>query len=246
VTAPDVTLAPTTVPVAETFQSFQGEGPSLGVPAHFIRFGLCNLTCKWCDSGWTWDRTRYDVAKECPPRTLNSLLGEIVAAALPLAVFTGGEPLIHHKALGNLLHRLRDSRLQGGLSKDHQIEIETNGTLIPSFPSDLVTRFNVSPKLENSGVSLRKRINGEALRWLAQTSRAIFKFVVCDLADLEEIDRYVALFDLPRDRIYLMPEGVSVADNNTHLQAVAEAALARRYRLTTRLHVAIWGNKRGV
>lgn len=36
--------------VSEIFYSVQGEGPTTGYPAIFIRLALCNLKCEWCDS----------------------------------------------------------------------------------------------------------------------------------------------------------------------------------------------------
>ena len=50
--------------VAECFgvetPTFQGEGPSCGHPALFIRLSRCNLTCARCDTKYTWDWSRFD------------------------------------------------------------------------------------------------------------------------------------------------------------------------------------------
>lgn len=37
-------------PIVEIFESLQGEGFNTGMPAIFVRFGKCNLTCPWCDT----------------------------------------------------------------------------------------------------------------------------------------------------------------------------------------------------
>ena len=51
--------------VAEIFgPTWQGEGPSAGQVAAFVRLGLCNLTCAWCDTAYTWDRSRFDLRAE--------------------------------------------------------------------------------------------------------------------------------------------------------------------------------------
>ena len=39
----------------EIFHTLQGEGPSVGVPAVFIRASRCNLHCVWCDTDHTWN-----------------------------------------------------------------------------------------------------------------------------------------------------------------------------------------------
>ena len=35
--------------------SLQGEGPETGRPSIFVRLSLCNLTCVWCDTPYTWN-----------------------------------------------------------------------------------------------------------------------------------------------------------------------------------------------
>src|SRR5262245_42764119 len=46
---------PITLQVSELFLSLQGEGPSAGTPAHFLRLQGCDVGCTWCDSKYTWD-----------------------------------------------------------------------------------------------------------------------------------------------------------------------------------------------
>ena len=43
------------VRISELFHSIQGEGPSAGTPAHFLRLQGCDVGCTWCDSKYTWD-----------------------------------------------------------------------------------------------------------------------------------------------------------------------------------------------
>ena len=46
-------------------------------------------------------------------------------------------------------------------------------------------------------------------------------------------------------RIILMPEGQTVAELDAKAKRIAEIAIARGYRYTDRLHIRIWGDKRG-
>jgi hypothetical protein len=43
-----------------------------------------------------------------------------------------------------------------------------------------------------------------------------------------------------------MPEGVTVDALSRHSQTIAEAVVARGWNLTTRLHILLYGNRRGV
>jgi hypothetical protein len=42
-----------------------------------------------------------------------------------------------------------------------------------------------------------------------------------------------------------MPEGTDAATLTERMQALAPAVLARGWRLTPRLHVLLWGDRRG-
>jgi hypothetical protein len=52
-TAASASAAPATLRISEVFASIQGEGPWVGRPSVFMRLGLCNLECAWCDTKFT-------------------------------------------------------------------------------------------------------------------------------------------------------------------------------------------------
>jgi hypothetical protein len=68
----------------------------------------------------------------------------------------------------------------------------------------------------------------------------LFKFVVTDTADLDEIA------ELGVAPVWVMAEGTDAATLIARMQALAPAVLARGWGLTPRLHVLLWGNRRGV
>lgn len=219
--------------VSECFgPTFQGEGPSLGRRAGFLRLGRCNLACSFCDTRYTWDWDTHDPATELHHAHPDDLAAQLRAMDVPLVVVTGGEPLLQQTHLGPLL-----AQLQG-----MDIEIETAGTLPPDPTiTDLVTRFNVSPKLANSGNPAERRYKPDVLRAFEATGKAIFKFVVTD--DFTEVDIVVA--DNRLTNVWIMPEGTDGPTVIERTHALAAPTAERGWNLTTRLHVLLWGNERG-
>ncbi|MEV4091089.1 7-carboxy-7-deazaguanine synthase QueE [Streptosporangium saharense] len=223
--------------VAERFgPTLQGEGPSSGVPAIFVRLSRCNLSCGFCDTPFTWDSTRFDLRDESTRMTVAEVAAWVLADDTRLVVITGGEPLLQQQALVPLT----DALVQAG----RRVEIETNGTVLP-HPRLLVdgVRFNVSPKLANACLPSDRRIVPEALAALASSGRAVFKFVAEKTADLEEIDRLQRRFAL--GEVWVMPEGTTseqVVDRARHL---VDAVIARGWSLSLRTHVLLWGDERG-
>jgi 7-cyano-7-deazaguanosine (preQ0) biosynthesis protein QueE len=224
--------------VSEVFgPTFQGEGPSAGRRAGFVRVGRCPLACSWCDTAYTWDWSRFDPAVELARRSVDDVLVEVDAMAVDMVVVTGGEPLAQRAALGALARGLRDRAMR--------IEVETSGVIAPPPDLvDLVDQWNVSPKLANSGMPAERRIVGDALAAFVATGRAVFKFVAIDLSDLDEV---AALVDGHRlAPVWIMPEGTDAATVTARLQTLAGPVLARGWQLTPRLHVLLWGDRRGV
>jgi 7-carboxy-7-deazaguanine synthase len=232
----------------EIFHTLQGEGPHVGRPSVFVRLSGCNLTCRWCDTPYTWrwhtttaaherhetyDREAEQVALS--PAALAERLGRFPTRAL---VFTGGEPLAQQRAILEVLDLL---------GADFTVDFETNATIVPEPAlAARVATFVASPKLANSGVVAPLRLREAAMRWFATSPASWFKWVVADTADLDEIDALVARFDLPIARQILMPEGTDAATLRARAPAVAAAALVRGYRFSDRLHVHLYGGGRGV
>jgi 7-carboxy-7-deazaguanine synthase len=219
--------------VSEVFgPTVQGEGPSLGRRAGFVRLGRCNLACSWCDTPYTWDWSRFDPSVELSRVDVPSVLAAVDAMDVPMVVVTGGEPLLQQTAVVGLLE---------AMAGRWRIEIETAGTIAPKPELvELVDQFNVSPKLANSGNPLSQRLRPDVLGAFMDTGKAVFKFVVAGVHELDE----VAGFGV--SPVWIMPEGTSAAVLHHRLAMLADAVIERGWNLTTRLHVELWGDKRGV
>jgi 7-cyano-7-deazaguanosine (preQ0) biosynthesis protein QueE len=223
--------------ISEVFgPTFQGEGPSVGQRAGFVRLGRCNLDCDWCDSKFSWDWSNYDPDKELSTSDTGAVLHQLEGMHVDLVVITGGEPLLQQHAIVPLLEGCRE--------RAWRVEVETNGTIRPAVNAGLVTQWNVSPKLANSGIPLPRRYRPDVLRAFEATGRAVFKFVVTAPAELDEI---AGMADECRlSTIYVMPEGIDAATVTGRLQELAEPVLERGWHLTPRLHILVWGDRRGV
>lgn len=207
------------------------------MPATFLRLAACNLRCRYCDTPYTWDFERFDVAREVRTQHLDEVVARLNAEVPDRLVVTGGEPLLQQQTLALLFERLPASLA---------IEIETNGTIAPNSALwDRVTQWNVSPKLALSGMPVEERIILPVLRAFAQCDSAFLKLVVAEQADMQEGDQLIADAAWPSQRVVWMPEGISAQRLNLRGRWVAEQAAARAQRFSTRLHVLLWGDERG-
>jgi 7-carboxy-7-deazaguanine synthase len=232
-------VGPTLV-LSEVFgPTIQGEGPSMGRRASFVRLGGCNLKCSWCDTAYTWDAHRFDLKQELRRHSVSEVLDVVGAHGTTLTVLTGGEPLLHQRQAGWL-------RLLDGLSESpREVEVETNGTRPPSdATTERVARFTVSPKLAHAGMPAVQRIDPEVMRAFVATGKASFKFVARVPGDLDEAGELAQRCGIPASSIWIMPEGVTPADVHSRSLALIDAVLRRGYNFSTRLHVLLWSDER--
>ncbi|HEY6195769.1 MAG TPA: 7-carboxy-7-deazaguanine synthase QueE [Candidatus Eisenbacteria bacterium] len=217
-----------TLRVAELFRSLQGEGPSAGTPAHFLRLQGCDVGCAWCDTKYSWDATR---GRAC---TIAEAFRELRALGdAPLLVVTGGEPLAHPGV---------DRLLAAALGQWPRLEVETSGIVPPPLAHERL-HYMWSPKLP-SATGRWADTWAHAARFLGDP-RTTVKLVVGD-GDEESALRLIHDYALPRARVLLMPEGITDAALRARALALAELCQREGLRLSPRLHVWLWGAKRGV
>ncbi len=235
----------------EIFRSIQGEGPALGRPRTFVRLSGCNLHCVWCDTAYTWNWVgtpfahengkKFEPNAEMIKLSATETAARIHALASEGVVITGGEPLLQTDALVEMIDALREH--------DHRalVEIETNGSIAPS--DDLINRidcFVVSPKLAHSGNDAELALKPEALRRYAQVPGAFLKFVAKDARDVETAAEIAELYAIPAQRIYIMPEGTTSEGVRARGVALIDAVIAHGFTYSDRLHIHLFGQKRGV
>lgn len=228
--------------ISEIFYSIQGEGALMGTPSVFIRTSGCNLRCRWCDTPYaSWNPEGEEMSVE-----------QIVADAgkypTRFVVITGGEPMIA-KGMAGLLTELK--------ALDKHITIETAGTVPPGdIACDLAS---ISPKLADSTPTVEMagsawvqkhestRIQSSVLReWCANYEYQL-KFVISSVMDIHEAEEVVRDIGIavPPEKVLLMPEGTDMATLRKHTPLILEWCKERGYRFSPRLHIELFGNKRG-
>jgi len=223
--------------IAELFHSVQGEGRWTGTPSLFIRTSGCNLRCWFCDTPYTsWQ-------PEGEPWTVDRLVDWTAGFDCEHVVITGGEPLLAGE-LPELTSRLKQRR--------HIITIETAGTVWQPVACDLMS---ISPKLANStprGAAWEqrheeRRRQPEVVRRLLADFGHQLKFVVDTPNDIADVEAWLRDFPaaLP-ENVYLMPQGTDAALLREKLDWIAPAASARDWNVSRRLHIELFGNRRGV
>jgi 7-carboxy-7-deazaguanine synthase len=113
--------------------------------------------------------------------------------------------------------------------------------------------MSISPKLANStpdgvfhSMHEQMRLQPDVLRRLTREYDYQLKFVVADSSDLAELQSIAKSVNAPADKIILMPEGITSEALSERGPWIAELCKTHSYRFGPRLHVYLYGNRRGV
>ncbi|MFO7736324.1 MAG: 4Fe-4S cluster-binding domain-containing protein [bacterium] len=173
--------------ISELFSSIQGEGSFAGLPAFFIRFSGCNLSCPYCDTKGS--RCLKDGAIMTPEEIIStkdfSFFSDIC--------ISGGEPMCQSDALCSLLEAIPDEK---------RVSIETNGSfslekLREKFPD---VYLSVDWKLPSSGSDSFKMENLNCI-----APRGWLKLVVSDDKDLNFIEKNKTELSKFSGKIFISP-----------------------------------------
>lgn len=217
--------------VIEKFLSVDGEGPTSGQLATFIRFQGCNLRCSWCD-------TKYSYNKENITEVLSAeeIYEYIKQNSVINVTLTGGEPL----AQENIEELLELLNTDESLS----VHIETNGSIdIEPFKKAYENlSFIVDFKLPLSGMTSKMNINNLK----AVDFKDVYKFVIGSQEDLEKAYSIIKEYNLTeRCIVYLSPVAGSIDMQN--IVKYMKLKNLNKVRLQVQLHKIIWDPKaRGV
>lgn len=268
-------IDPNKLLISSDFYTVQGEGISSGIPAYFVRLGICNLTCgmsrkfanqlekekkledgeifegdlhkegkaTWtCDSTsqWLWRGEDKEFQYLIDRWKEQGVYEDILKGDIHI-IWTGGEPTIkgHQVAINNFTDYWSANEDTSLMNVFY--EIETNGTVVIDSLFHLLDQINCSPKLANSGMTEKQRINPEAIKRIMQHDNYQFKFVISTEEDVKEIFRdFVEPFNIPLRNVVCMPGLDDAANFEERTQFCLEMAKKYRFRGLTRLHIAAW------
>lgn len=253
------------VPLMESFgPTIQGEGALAGLPTLFLRFGLCDYRCVWCDSKFSVEPET--VKRDARRLTQLELLDEVKTLAHYPGMWitlSGGNPAMHELGLF-----VSEAKADGYL-----VSVETQGSLWREW-LQLVDHLTISPKPPSSE-QLTQRAIGDVHRFIATAvetvppQRRSVKIVVFNEYDFEWARNFIGWLDESDNawQTYLSvgtPSvtrwGTDVAEKVNDRQVrdqigdryawlcgkVAGDPLLVHTRVLPQLHVVAWGHARGV
>jgi len=225
--------------ISEIFYSIQGEGRLLGVPSVFVRTSGCNLRCRWCDTpytSWQPDGNTLSVKK---------ILDEVARYPTRHVVITGGEPLLAPD-IDELTVQLK--------RRGAHITVETAATIYKPLVGDLIS---MSPKLANStpwqrskgefaAMHEKRRLNYQVMQRFIDGYDYQLKFVVDRKKDLAEVRSVVEqLRNVDAARVMLMAQGIKQSELDRKARWIVESCKMYGFSYTPRLHIQLFGNRRG-
>lgn len=226
--------------ISDLFFSIQGEGRLVGMPSAFVRTTGCPLRCVWCDTEYTSWQPQGEAM------TVPEILTRLAEFPTRHVVVTGGEPLIA-PGIEELCAGLR--------ARDYHITIETAAVVFKDVACDLVS---LSPKLSNSIPYQREggrwaerhdkqRLRLDVIQAFLEHSDYQLKFVIDRQEDIEEARAIVdQLHGVDPAKVLLMPQGTNPEELARRGVWLAELCKRYGFRYCPRLHIELYGNRRGV
>jgi len=232
--------------IVEQFETIQGEGKYVGVPSYFIRTTGCNLRCEWPNPDGTTTRCDTPYTSFNPEKgqdlDIDKVFETLRLSKIEHIVITGGEPTMQNDLKGAA--ELFDKR-------GYHVTLETNGT---KFIKDLPAFMSISPKLSSSYAQTNEREKGLHIRnnnfmdtivdYMLHNDYQL-KFVGNDSKDLEQILDIQRILHVPKHKIYIMPQGITTEQFKDREQMLVKFCIEHGFNYSPRLHIDIWGNKRG-
>ena len=263
------------LPIIDCFVSLQGEGKYTGYPSLFIRVSGCNLRCCFqdsiCDTAYSSFHpekghfTKDDVVELLAKYPM--LEDIVITGGEPMMYQEGLGDLMEYIELITDHHFQVTVETNGTIAPDPEHAFEQYVSLYSISPK-LKTSVPVPYKkymvprpdglhdsIQFDDMSVEKynkvRRNIPALVAMMESADYQLKFVYSNEESLEDIDDLLqaikeAYGSAPfPECIMLMPEGTTVEQLDRVSQEAAAVCIERGYHFSDRLHIRLWGDKRG-
>ena len=220
--------------VIEKFISVDGEGPTAGELATFIRFQGCNLRCSYCDTKYSWNEESLINIEVLSAKEIYDYIKDTKVKNVTL---TGGEPLIQ-KNIGSLLELLNND-------KDLVVHIETNGSVNIKEFKEKYKNIIFILDYKSPSSNMMKQMDIENFNLIDK--KDVYKFVIGNKEDINKALDIIKLYDLQnRCLVYFSP----VFDSSLTMEEIVDFMKENNLnnvRLQVQLHKIIWDKEvRGV
>lgn len=211
-----------------------------------------------CDSTAVWLRGNYVEFQDIIDDWKAQGIYDDIESGLIHIVWTGGEPTIkqHQESIYNFNEYWKDMVYGNSPACQHSTfqamtpfqEIETNGTNLLTYDLFVgINQINCSPKLSNSGMTAKQRINPDVITQFKNHWNVQFKFVVSTEDDIIEMfNDFITPFNIPLKNVVCMPALTSQKDFFERTKWIMEMAKKYKFIGLTRNHIAAWNELTGV
>lgn len=261
-------------PFCDLFVSIQGEGKYMGVPSVFIRVSGCNLRCVFkdsiCDtpySSFKPEKTKYVIDD-----VINFVKDH---KRINHVVITGGEPLLYandsdFRTLIKTLNQLEKVITIETNGTQPMLDPLNFKVALYSVSPKLSTSVCPGDMMEKYGLTKeqvekhnKSRINIDVLMKIALYSNDyqfkfvysgkdclneiddIYKRLAAKISNEEEFTRKYYFHNHPNKHTMLMPEGITTDAIGKNGEEIANICIERGWQYTDRLHIRLFGDKRG-
>lgn len=210
----------------------QGEGNLIGKKMYLFRVYKCNIGCKDCDSKFTFTTKYSEYTVEDFTKEIQSKKNKY-----DFIMITGGAPSLYKEFLFEVISKNQDINFQ----------IEDAGdSSWKAFEKFDNVWFSFSPKIGalqgSTNIKEWKAFKDELKNYICKIVVDKYSWET-NIVDILEFKRR---YDLKDSKIYLMPKGVGRAEIIDQSQFVVDKCFEYNFNFSTRLHILLYGNKRGV
>ena len=202
--------------------------------------GKATWTCD-STSQWLWRGVEQEFQYLINQWKQQGIYDDILSGTIHV-IWTGGEPTIksHQEAIVTFTNSWLSKHIDDLRSPYY--EIETNGTIvIEDALFQMLNQINCSPKLTNSGMTEKQRINPEAIKRIMSHNNYQFKFVISNEEDIKEIfSDFIIPFSIPLKNIVVMPGMDSQTQFHERTNFIMEMAKKYKIRGLSRMHISAW------